>query len=876
MFLYRLLLHLYPASFRVEYAEELCRLFAGRRRDAAGPLALLTLWVGTGFETAYGAARVHLDIVRQDLRYTSRTLLRTPGFTLTAIVVTALGVGATTAAFTVADHVLIRPLPFLDPDRLVKILEGGVNRPANLRGIGGTNNVAPANLLSWREMSSSFAAIGAYGFVTSNLVGSGEPERLDGVSITYEALEMTGVRPVLGRPITSADDQPGAPCSVLISDGFWRRRFGGDGSIVGRTLTLDDESCVVGGVMPKGFVFPTRSTVFWRPMRLPREIQDRRNRWLWVVARLKPGVSRQQAEADLTAVSATLAQMYPEHNGPVRAVMMGLREELGEQPRMLLFALVGASACVLLIACSNLASLLLARAAGRGRELAVRTALGAGRERLVRQLLTETVVLALCGGGLGLLIATAAVPMAVRLVPTVLPIAEAPALDLRMLMITALVTLGTGIGFGVLPAFRAARQASAVGLRDGARAGAGRRSQRPRAALVVAQVAMSIVLLVGAGLLIRALVRVQSTPPGFNADGVLTMRTTLPWTKYARQAPRVEFVRRVIEGVTALPGVTGAAYTSYLPMTMRGGVWPVELPGRAAGSDSRDTASARYITPEYFRVMQIPLKSGRGFQESDGVNAQPVAIVSERFVQAYLGDQPPIGRTFQFGPSGERTIVGVVGEVRVRGLESRSEPQVYLPYQQQRDNSTLGYIPKDLVVRLDNERAGEKQMADLATAIRRVVASVDPDQPIADIQPLAAIVDGETAPRAVQVRVLGAFAALACLLAAVGLHGLLAYVVSARTREFGIRLALGAEPGEILTLVAKRGLLLGIAGVAVGLTAAYIAGRWMESLLVGVSPADALVLAIAVSLSVGMTLAGSLLPAMRAARTSPMEAMRAE
>jgi predicted permease len=818
------------------------------------------------------AFRTHLDVLRQDLRYTSRTLRRAPGFTLTVVLVTALGVGATTAAFTLADHVLLRPLPFPDPDRLVKILEGSVKRPANLRGIRGTNNVAPANFLSWREMSSSFAAMGAYGFVSSNLVGNGEPERLDGVSVTYDALEMTGVRPALGRPLTKADDQPGAPCALLISDGFWRRKFGGETSIVGRTLRLDEESCVVAGVMPPGFAFPTRSAVFWRPLRLDPAPGNRRNNFLWVIARLGPGVSRQQAEADLASVSATLGRMYPQDNGEIRAVMMGLRDEVGDQPRMLLFALAGASACLLLIACTNLASLLIARATARGRELAVRTALGAGRERLVRQLLTESILLALCGGGLGLVVATAAVPMAVKLVPTALPIPDAPGVDLRMLLIAALGTFGTGIGFGVLPAFRAARQAAGAGLREGARAGSSRRTQRVRAGLVVAQVSVSIVLLVCAGLLIRALMRVQSTSPGFNTEAVLTMRTTLPVAKYGLQAPRVEFYRRVIEGVSALPGVAGAAYTSYLPMTMRGGVWPVGLPGRPATRGSSETASARYVTTEYFRVMEIPLKLGRGFQESDSLGAQPVAIVSERFVQAYLDGQAPIGRTFQFGPAGERTIVGVVGEVRVRGLESRSEPQAYLPYQQQRDNATIGYMPKDLVVKMaDVEHWGAQ-----AAAIRRIVASVDPNQPIADIQPLSAIVEGETTARAVQVRVLGAFAALACLLAAVGLHGLLAFVVSARTREFGVRLALGAEPREILALVARRGLLLGIAGVAVGIVAAYLAGRWMESLLVGVTPADALTLASAIAVSVAMTLAGSLLPAMRAARISPAEAMRAE
>jgi hypothetical protein len=321
-------------------------------------------------------------------------------------------------------------------------------------------------------------------------------------------------------------------------------------------------------------------------------------------------------------------------------------------------------------------------------------------------------------------------------------------------------------------------------------------------------------------------------------------------------------------------------------MTMRGGIWPVVLPGRPATPGNSDTASARYVTPEYFRVMEIPLKLGREFEESDSLRAQPVSIVSERFVQAYLDGQTPIGRTFQFGPAGERTIVGVVGEVRVRGLESRSEPQVYLAYQQQRDNSTVGYMPKDLVVKFDpaasakasapRQRDGEDHMRMLTAPIRRIVASVDPNQPIADIRPLAAIVDGETTARAVQVRVLAAFAGLACLLAAVGLHGLLAFVVSARAREFGIRLALGAEPREILSLVARRGLVLGIAGVAVGVVVAYLAGRWMESLLVGVGPTDAPALAIAVSVSIGMTLAGSLLPAIRAARISPTEAMRAE
>jgi hypothetical protein len=310
-------------------------------------------------------------------------------------------------------------------------------------------------------------------------------------------------------------------------------------------------------------------------------------------------------------------------------------------------------------------------------------------------------------------------------------------------------------------------------------------------------------------------------------------------------------------------------------MTMRGGVWPVAFAGVPEGPPGSNLASARYVTPEYFRVMEIPVKLGRGVEESDSLLAHPVAVVSERFVQVHLEGRPPLGHTFQFGPAGQRTIVGVVGEVRVRGLESRSEPQVYLAYQQQRDNSTVGYMPKDLVIKMDPP-ASEQQMGAVASGVRRIVAGVDPNQPIADIQPLASIIDGETTARAVQVRVLGAFAALACLLAAVGLHGLLAFVVSARAKEFGVRQALGAEPREILALVARHGLRLGTAGVAVGVVAAYLSGRWMESLLVGVSPFDVPALAIAISLSIAMTLAGSLLPALRASRISPSEAMRLE
>lgn len=875
MRLYRLLLHLYPASFRDEYGEELRRVLSRQRRDTTGLIPVCGLWISTVADTLVTALRVHLDILWQDLRHTSRTLRRTPGFTATAVLVTALGVGATTAAFTLTDYVLVRPLPFPDADRLVKIWEGQTTGPTIRRGLQGTNEAGPANYLDWKDMSRSFSVMGAYAFVSSNYIGAGDPERIEGVVVSADAMTTVGVAPAIGRALTPQDDTSGAACAVLVSDAFWRSRFGGNPSVQGTRITLDREICEVAGVMPRGFEFPTRTTSFWRPIRFRPDVKDdREDHYLKVIARLKPGVSLEQARDDLDRVSATLRTMYPKDNADVATVVIRLRDELNDQSRMLLLVIAGAAACLLLLACTNLASLVIARATARVRELAVRTAMGAGRSRLVRQLLTESVLLAAVGGGLGLLLAAAAVPTAARLVPTTLPVPQVPGLDLRMLAIAAIVTLGTGIGFGVLPALRATRQAAGNNLRDSSRVGSSRRTERVRAGLVVAQVTVSIVLMVGAGLMLRTLLQVQATPTGFNPERVLTMRTTLPWSKYALQAPRVEFIQRVLTGVKGLPGVTTAAYTSFLPMTMRGGVWDVVVPARPASRN--DPASSRFVTPDYFRVMEIPLKRGRTFEESDTLKSQPVAIVSESFVLKYLEGQEAIGRTFTFSLAGDRTIVGVAGNIRVRGLERPSEPQVYLPYQQQPDNQTLNYVPKDLVVKVDAGVEDSPRWDALVASIRRVVASVDSQQPVADVQPLSAIVLGETAARSVQLRVIGAFAAVSCLLAAVGLHGLLAFVVSARTREFGVRLALGAEPRQILSLVARRGVTLGLAGVTIGVAIAYAAGRWIESLLVGVSPADSLTLSAAVAVSLTMSLAGSLLPAFRASRTNPTAAIQAE
>jgi putative ABC transport system permease protein len=875
--IYRALLRLYPTSFRDEYGDEMTRTFARERQDARGPIASALLWCRTIADVVINALRVHADVLRQDLRVSFRALRRTPGFTAAALIVTALGVGATTAAVTLTDHVLLRPLPYPDSARLVKIWQGPTNRPANLRGLRGTNDVSPALFLAWKGASTSFSAMGAYGFTSSNLAGDGEPERLDGAVVMTGTMETVGVPVALGRSFTPQEDVAGAPCSVLISDGLWRRHFGADRSAIGRRVRMDEELCEVVGVMPRGFSFPTRTTAFWKPARFPlATIQDYGDTFLRVIARLRWDTTVDRARTELTGASANALRTWPKEFADAVPVMLELRDEINDQSRLLLIAMAGAAACLLLIACTNLASLTVARATARRRELALRTALGAGHHRLVRQLLTESLVLAGIGGAIGLVIAVSAIPTAARLVPTALPITEIPGVDVRMLAIAAIATLGTGVAFGVLPALRAARRTESAELREGARSGTDRASTRLRDGLVMLQVAMSIVLLVGTGLLIRALVRVQATPSGFSSDRVVTARTFLSWSKYGEQAPRTEFYRRVLADVAALPGVTAVAYTSYLPFTFRGGVWEVAIPGRVLPPGRTENASSRIVTPLYFRAMNIPLIAGRLFEESDSMQSLPVAIVSQSFVTTYLDGRQPLGQTFKFGPVGELTIVGVVGDVRFRGLEARSEPQVYLCYLQQGDNRVMGYTPKDLVVRIGNDRPESPAMDAIFPAIRRIVWKVDPDQPVSDLQALATIVEGETTARSVQVRVLAGFAGVSCLLAGVGLHGLLAFVVSRRTREFGVRLALGAEPRQIVGLVARRGLILGIAGVVAGVWVAYAAGRWMESLLAGLSPADPMTFASAIGFSLAITLAGSLLPALRAARISPKQAIDLE
>jgi len=544
-----------------------------------------------------------------------------------------------------------------------------------------------------------------------------------------------------------------------------------------------------------------------------------------------------------------------------------LHEESVRQSRVMVLALGAAAFGVLLIVCSNLANLLLARALSRRQELAVRAALGAGRERLARQLSTESLAIAVGGGLLGIVVAALMVPLFWQLVPVALPTSAAPAIDLRVLAFAAVLTAITAVAFGLAPMLRG-RAGDVSELREGPRTTGGRR-ETLRGILVIAEVTASIVLLVVTGLLVRTLWNIQNTDPGFKPEGVLTARTTLSQSKYGATTPRFAFYDRVLGSIRALPGVTSAAYISGIPMVWRGGIWQVQIAGRAEGSYGEQTVSVRFVTPGFFATLGIPMRGGRDVADSDTMDTDGVAVVSESFARRYWPGEDPLGRRFNVTLA-DRTVIGVVGDVRVRGLEGPSEPQVYLAYRQVQDGWYPTYVPKDLVVR------SALPLDQLAPAVRRIIHEAEPEQPISDMRPLTAVIEGETASRTLQVRVLGGFALVAFLLAAIGIHGVLSFAVSQRTAEIGVRIALGAQRSNILAMVMKQGLVLVCAGLVPGLAIAYAAARSLDSLLIGVTPADPWTFAGAVLLTAIMALIGTLLPTLRAVRIDPLRAIRSE
>jgi predicted permease len=812
------------------------------------------------------AVSVHLDILRGDLRYTLRTLARTPAFTFTAIAIIGLGIGATTAAFSVTDFVLIRPLPFPEPEQLVKVWE---------RTPGYRMELSPANYRDWKQASTVFDSIGSYHGLAANLLGAGEPFRVEGAAIDADLFPTLGVRPRIGRLFAVGDDKEGAACTTLLSYRLWQTRFGGDAGIIGQQVLLDNESCTVIGVMAVEFRFPTGDAMLWTPERFgEQQYVDRNDNWIYVVGRLRAGVTLEQARAEMDVLAARSKAQYPKENANVGASVLRFSDDVSEQSRLLLFALCGAAACVLLIACANLANLLLARALGRRRELAVRTALGAGRERMVRQLMTESLLLATLGGALGVGVAVTAVPLLNRLVPASLPIASVPTVDVRALLFAIALTAVTGVAFGLAPVLRLGGEADLGGLREGSRGGGGQK-EKLRSALVVAEIIASVVLLVSAGLLMRALLTIQARNPGFRSEGVLTLQTPLPIPMYGKVAVREAFYGRVLADVRALPGVANAGFVSFLPLgKMRGGIWPVSVDGREVNRSDNQNAFLRYVTPGYFAAMGIPITRGRDVSEGDSRDREFVAVISESFIKRYWPNEDPasiLGRHINFAFD-ERVIAGVVGDVLLRGLDRQSatEPQVYLSYKQVADDSIIGYIPRGLAVRASTPPET------LAPSIRAIIRRVDPTLPVSDVSTLSDIVDRDTASRSVQLRVIGAFAAVAFFLAAIGIHGLLSFAVSQRAQEIGVRMALGAQASDVLGMVMRRSAWLAVGGVVPGVVLAYAAGRSMEALLAGLKPFDAPTFAAAVVLAIVMTVAGSLLPARKALSVDPIVAIRAD
>ena len=807
----------------------------------------------------------HASILRQDLHFAMRTMNRSRVLVTTMILVTALGVGANTATFSVADYVLLRPFPFPDPNALVRLCEG----PREGGGWGCMNELSPANFRDVARSTRSVRGWGAYTGAEGNLVGGGEPLHVSAVTVTPQVLPLLGVRPLMGRWFDTTAAGERDENAIVLSYALWQTQFGGSKDVVGKTMRFDDVPRVVIGVMPEGFHFPTANAQLWTPLVLREaDYEDRNNTYIHGIGRLVPGATFEQARAEIALVFARMAREHPETNAETGFSFFSLRDELLPRYRLMLLLLCGASLSLLLLTGANLANLLLARASARERELAVRAALGAGSDRLIRQMLTESLVLTAIGGITGVVVATLAVPLLVHLVPTSLPIAAPPRLDTHALAIAAAFTAITGIGFGLIPAVVVGGRTGFRALREGTRGGGKR--QRLRTALVSIEVAVSVLLLVSSAFLTRAAWRVERVAPGFSPDGVLTLRTALSSSRSSDSLRRTAFYDRVLAGVQAIPGVEAAAYTSGLPMVLTGGISGVDIPGEAASRNRRSNGvSLRFVTSQFFDVMKIPLRSGRVVAEGDRLGRPLVAVVSESFSERQLHGQNALNKTIRVRGL-DYTIVGVVGEIKTRGLERTAEPQLYLSAAQGQANLGILYVPKDLLV-----RAGERSNA-IIPAVREVIRRVDPEQPISNVRLLRDVVEGQTTDRRAQLHVLVALASLALLLTAIGIYGLLAFMVSQRSREIGVRLALGAEPARVARMVVSDAARIALIGGIPGVLAAYAAARAMNALLFGIAPSDPLTLAGGLVVVMTATIVGSLGPALSAVRVSPLVAMQSE
>ena len=809
-----------------------------------------------------------LGTVWQDVRYAVRVFLKSPAFTAVALVALALGIGANTAIFSVVHAVLLRSLPYGDSERLVMVWEH------NRRGTRERNVANPANYLEWQAQAQSFEGMSAFYDTRFNLTGAGDPVEIPAQVATGNLFTVLGAQAAHGRTFAAEDGEPGRDDVVVLSHGFWQSQFGGAADVVGKTVALNGQSVRVIGVMPPDFKFFVKENslggkpaVLWTPTKFRPE--QNRGRFISVVARMKRGVTAEQAQAEMNTVSARLEQARPDVNGNWGSRVVPLREQLSGELRTPLLVLVGAVCFVLLIACANVANMMLARAASRSKEIAVRAALGAGRWRVVRQLLTESLLLSAAGGVAGLLLAWWGVDALVALSPPNLIGPEAVGVSLPVLGFTFGVTLLTGVVFGLMPALEASRFDANDALKEGARGTTGSpRSRRLRGAFVVAQVALSLVLLVGAGLMIQSFRRLSSIDPGFDSNNLLTMRVLLPGTKYRDDAARVAFFRQTLERVRALPGVRSASMAQALPFAGIGSATGFQIEGQPELSPAdQPTTDVRVTGENYFETMRIPVLRGRVFTSDEAREDRKVVVINETLARKHFPGEDPIGRRITIEMKNENEpseIIGVVGDAQYAKLEGEPRAMVYWAH------PTLAFSAMSLVARTDGDPLA------LSDAVRREVQAIDRDQPVADVRTLRSWVGESVARTRFGTLLLAVFAGVALLLASVGIYGLMSYTVAQRHHEIGIRMALGAQRRDVVRLVVGQGLLLTLFGVALGLAGAFALTRLMGGLLYGVSATDPLTFA-GVSLLLGaVSLLASYVPARRATKVDPMTALRYE